>query len=199
MLATRVALTVKDFNYYMGHAYVSLSRLHINMMATPPRTIRLTAPKRTEMRRMVQQMRSNAPPRRTGRGEAPSGYIVDISRDDAPGESTRAIVNRGDPVVQGGRSEGGRGAVTREEGGEGGASGSSNGGGGSGAGRREGGSGAGGGESATSTSASGTSGGGGGRGPNSRYKTGIPSLGQLLPGMGYEVSQTFTTSIYAYF
>ncbi len=109
MTATRVALTVKDFNYYIGHAYVSLSRLHINMMAAPPRTIRLTAPRRTEMRRMMTQMRNDPPPR----SEVPSGYIVDISRDDDIGEasgerrSTRAIVNRATPLGGGGGAEGG--------------------------------------------------------------------------------------------
>lgn len=95
MAATREALTVKDFNYYIGHAYVSLSRLHINMMATPPRTVRLTAPRRTEMRRMMTQFRNDPSPR----SDIPSGYIVDISRDDEEGgggerRSTRAIVNR---------------------------------------------------------------------------------------------------------
>lgn len=93
MGATRVALTVKDFNYYIGHAYVSLSRLHISMPAKPPRTLRLAAQRRTEMRRMMHQFRGAAPPR----GEAPSGYIVDISNDDEAGDdgtSTRAIVNR---------------------------------------------------------------------------------------------------------
>lgn len=96
MHATRVALTVKDFNYYIGHAYVSLSRLHISMPAKPPRTLRLTAQRRTEMRRMMHQFRGAAPPR----GEVPSGYIVDIAKDDEAGgeggerSSTRAIVNR---------------------------------------------------------------------------------------------------------
>lgn len=92
MHATRVALTVKDFNYYIGHAQVSLSRLNINMLSKPPRTLRLTAQRRTEVRRMI---RGGAPPR----GEAPSGYIVDISKDneaggEGGGTSTRAIVNR---------------------------------------------------------------------------------------------------------
>ena len=97
-VATRVALTVKDFNYYIGHAYVSLSRLHINMSAVPPRIVRLTAPRRTEMRRMMNQFR---PPPPGSRREGPSGYIVDISRDeDNSGQvterrSTRAVVNRG--------------------------------------------------------------------------------------------------------
>ena len=41
---------------------------------------------------MMHQFRGGAPPR----GEAPSGYIVDISKDDETGgeASTRAIVNR---------------------------------------------------------------------------------------------------------
>jgi hypothetical protein len=88
-----MALTVKDFNYYIGHAYVSLSRLNINMQSNPPRTLRLTAQRRTEMRRMMNQFRGAAPPRL----EPPSGFIVDISKDDengGEGGSTRAIVSR---------------------------------------------------------------------------------------------------------
>ena len=108
MAATRVALTVKDFNYYIGHAYVSLSHLHVNMLAAPPRTIRLTATHRTEMRRMVTRVRRDPSPR----SEAPSGYIVDISRDDdaREGRTTRAIVNRsggGGGAGRGGRDRGG--------------------------------------------------------------------------------------------
>lgn len=214
MMATRVALTVKDFNYYIGHAYVSLSRLHINMLANPPRNIRLTAPRRTEMRRMMQQFRSNAAPPR--RGEAPSGYIVDISRDDAPGDSTRAIVNRGSGGGGGGEpGEGERGTKGEEGkpgGGEGVERGKKGGEGERGGGERgkkeeecgggasvDGEKGKGG---ATSAGVPpGTSGDSGSSkrgpmsippgfagGPNHQYKSGIPSLGQLLPGIGYEAS-----------
>ena len=45
------------------------------------------------MRKMMHQFRGAGPPR----AEAPSGYIVDISKDDengGEGSSTRAIVNR---------------------------------------------------------------------------------------------------------
>ena len=107
MMATRVALTVKDFNYYIGHAYASLSRLHVNLTAPPPRVIRLTAPKRTETRRMMHQQhhqhQQRHVPAPTRPGEPPSSYIVDISKNDQPGESTRAIVNRTRPPGSGSR------------------------------------------------------------------------------------------------
>ena len=60
----QIAQTVREFNYYMGHAAVSLSRLHVNMFAPPPRVIVSTPPKTTEMRGIMSQMRSmHAAPR----------------------------------------------------------------------------------------------------------------------------------------
>ena len=96
LAASRIAQTVKDFNYYIGHAYVSLSRLHINMGAAPPRVIRLTPPRRTEMRRLMQQIRT-LPPRQ------PQGYIVDITRDapegvEGPGHLTHTTSTTITPV-----------------------------------------------------------------------------------------------------
>lgn len=105
-----MALTVKDFNYYIGHAYVSLSRLNVSMISQPPRNISLTAPRRTEMRRMMQQMRQRHAASAAA-SDGPSGYIVDISRDDQPSDgsqlgperrSTRAVVNRAPPGQSGG-------------------------------------------------------------------------------------------------
>lgn len=166
MHATRVALTVKDFNYYIGHAYASLSRLHINMTAAPPRNIRLTAPRRTEMRHMMHQFRGNPAPR----GEAPSGYIVDISRDDEGedgGErrSTRAIVNRGGGSGGGGGGGGGDGGAGNSEGASesGGQQGQQG-------GQRE------------STGESRTN------RPRPFGSGGFPGIGQLFPGLGFSVS-----------
>ena len=185
MAGTRVALTVKDFNYYIGHAYVSLSRLNVNMLANPPRTIRLTAPRRTEMRHMMRQMRRErdaARPRPRGfpmPGEPPSGYVVDISRDNAPGESTRAIVNRsgvvGESSVVGGATGGGGGAT-------------GSGGGGAKAEPKV---------EPMDTTEEAKKPAEGEKSEDSappprrwrdRYNTGVPALGQLMPGIGYEVS-----------
>ena len=75
--AERVAQTVKEFNYYIGHAMISISRLQMIMNTPPPRNIKLAPTRRTEMRRVMRDLR-NMPPR------APSGYIVDIQRDGGP-------------------------------------------------------------------------------------------------------------------
>lgn len=58
------------------------------MGSNPPRLIRLTPPRRTEMRRLMQQIRTLPPPRQ------PQGYIVDITRDapegvEGPGHLTQ--------------------------------------------------------------------------------------------------------------
>lgn len=75
--AERLAQTVKEFNYYIGHAMISVSRLEITMNFPPPRAVKLAPTRRTEMRRVMRDLR-NMPPR------APSGYIVDIQRDGGP-------------------------------------------------------------------------------------------------------------------
>lgn len=110
VLAAQVALTVRDVIYYIGHGNVSLSRLHLNFLTPPPRLLRLAAPHKTEMRRVMMSMRRcfpSMPPR----PEEPSGYIVDISQDgNVPGGSqasgdmrtTRAVVNRGQLNIGGG-------------------------------------------------------------------------------------------------
>ena len=103
--AQRVAITVKDFNYYIGHAYVALGRLDVQLDRPAPRHLRLYAPRRTEMRRIFQQLRSMPP-------APPSGYIIDIQREgeggsgsggggaagggaSGPGRTTRAMISRG--------------------------------------------------------------------------------------------------------
>jgi hypothetical protein len=75
--AERLAQTVKEFNYYIGHALISLSRLEMTMNAPPPRPVKLAPTRRTEMRRVMRDLR-NMPPR------APSGYIIDIQREGGP-------------------------------------------------------------------------------------------------------------------
>ena len=75
--AERLAQTVKEFNYYIGHALISLSRLEMTMNNPPPRPVKLAPTRRSEMRRVMRDLR-NMPPR------APSGYIVDIQRDGGP-------------------------------------------------------------------------------------------------------------------
>lgn len=75
--AERLAQTVKEFNYYIGHAMISVSRLEMTMNFPPPRAVKLAPTRRTEMRRVMRDLR-NMPPR------APSGYIVDIQRDGGP-------------------------------------------------------------------------------------------------------------------
>ena len=90
--ASRLSQTLKDYNYYIGHAYVALARLNVNMLADPPRTLRLNAPRRTEMRHIMSQLRSMPPQR-------PSGYIIDIKRDgeegqEGQGQTTRATISR---------------------------------------------------------------------------------------------------------
>lgn len=95
--AQRVAITVKDFNYYIGHAYVALGRLDVQLDRPAPRHLRLYAPRRTEMRRIFQQLRSMPP-------QPPSGYIIDIQREGEGGGAgagagstgnTRAMISRG--------------------------------------------------------------------------------------------------------
>ena len=66
------------------------------MGAAPPRVIRLTPPRRTEMRRLMQQIRT-LPPRQ------PQGYIVDITRDapegvEGPGHLTHTTSTTITPV-----------------------------------------------------------------------------------------------------
>ncbi|XP_064395426.1 uncharacterized protein LOC135342588 isoform X2 [Halichondria panicea] len=88
----QIAQTVREFNYYMGHAAVSLSRLHVNMFAPPPRVIVSTPPKTTEMRGIMSQMRSmHAAPR------PPSGYVIEITHNDESGQerTTRARLDTG--------------------------------------------------------------------------------------------------------
>lgn len=75
--AERLSLTIKDFNYYIGHAMISISRLQMTMNVPPPRSVKLAPTRRTEMRRVMRDLR-NMPPR------APSGYIVDIQREGGP-------------------------------------------------------------------------------------------------------------------
>lgn len=75
--AERLSLTIKDFNYYIGHAMISVSRLQMTMNVPPPRNVKLAPTRRTEMRRVMRDLR-NMPPR------APSGYIVDIQREGGP-------------------------------------------------------------------------------------------------------------------
>ena len=106
--AQRVAITVKDFNYYIGHAYVALGRLDVQLDRPAPRHLRLYAPRRTEMRRIFQQLRSMPP-------QPPSGYIIDIQREgeggagggaggtgQGQGRSTRAMISRGPAGLFGG-------------------------------------------------------------------------------------------------
>ncbi len=109
VLAAQVALTVRDSIYYIGHGNVSLSRLHLNFLTSPPRTLRLAAPHKTEVRRVMMSMRRCFPSMHQ-RVHEPSGYIVDISRDNQGEESgqsgerrtTRAVVNRSRLNVGGG-------------------------------------------------------------------------------------------------
>ena len=110
MLAAQVALTVRDCVYYIGHGNVSLARLHINFLTPPPRVLRLAAPHKTEVRRVMMSMRRCFPSMH--RMHEPSGYIVDISRDNEGGgdgaqgsgerRTTRAVVNRSQMNVGGG-------------------------------------------------------------------------------------------------
>ena len=99
-----MAITVKDFQYYIGHAYVALARLDVQLDRPAPRNLRLYAPRRTEMRRIFQQLRSLPP-------QPPSGYIIDIQREGEGGGAsgggggggagggaqgtTRAMISRG--------------------------------------------------------------------------------------------------------
>ena len=108
VLAAQVAITVRDVIYYIGHGYVSLSRLHINFLIPPPRMLHLAAPHKTEMRRVMLSMRRCFPTMMPPI-EEPSGYIVDISQDgsgpggsQASGATTRAVVNKGKLDVSGG-------------------------------------------------------------------------------------------------
>ena len=109
VLAAQIALTVRDSIYYIGHGNVSLARLHINYLTPPPRYLRLAAPHKTEVRRVMMSMRRCFPSMH--RMHEPSGYIVDISRDgdgaggdQSSGErrTTRAVVNRSTLGVGGG-------------------------------------------------------------------------------------------------
>ncbi len=113
-----MAQTVREFNYYMGHGGVSMSRLHVNMFATPPRVIQSTAPKATEMRGIMSQMRSmhqaHSMQRQQQAGECGltscdshvyilSGYNVEITHTDDRGRErvTRATVHSGRPGLFG--------------------------------------------------------------------------------------------------
>ena len=99
--AQRITLTVKDFNYYIGHAYAASSRLQIAMQMGPPRYVKLVAPRRTEMRRVLQQLR-DMPPQRPE-----PGYIIDIQRDEEGDAGDAAPAGDVAPTLSGGQEEGG--------------------------------------------------------------------------------------------
>lgn len=82
-MAERVAITVRDVYYYLGHAQVAMSRLHVSMMTSVPRIVKTLPPRRTEMRRVIQSLSSMAP-------TTPSGYIIDIEGSDSDGRRGRA-------------------------------------------------------------------------------------------------------------